>query len=465
MSIVAHQDPSDKSPSRGDVCQQRREELRQEIMCAITPTVVGKFNLALEAEVTTYLGRPKGRHRAALKTTVSPLVCPACSRHATLDFVRNGYYERTLVTLWGDLRLSVPRVECLCGHCPTLPPLLFDRYDRLWSDLDAAIIQLTALALSLRSVSAVLELQSGQVVSIGAVQRRVAGVAVQAAHALAKPLASVSPVMMLDGLWGTFMADTGAYKTDKKGRRRKVKRKQKLPLLVAYGVDPITGEKQLLAWVQGKAEDVDAWERLLTMLHKRGVHYETGLRLFIHDGSSGLEAALELVDFGPVRRQRCIFHKLKNVVQAVEGTEEMTREEKRERVKAVLEEACAVYEAPTAEQARQRAAGFRMTWSEWEPKAVATLERDFEQTLTYYTVIAEAEAGGEAWLEVYLRTTSGLERFNRDLRSKWRQAGAYWSAEGLEGAFWLVTHKRADHDKTTRIRWIAPIVAQMLESG
>jgi len=234
-------------------------------------------------------------------------------------------------------------------------------------------------------------------------------------------------------------------------------------VLVAYGVDPVTGEKQLLAWVRGTTEDVKAWERLVTLLHERGVPYETGLRLFVHDGSRGLEAALELVDFGPVRRQRCIFHKLKNVIAAVVGTEEMKREEKRERVKAVLADACAVYEAPSAEQARQSAAAFRLTWSELEPKAVATLERDFEQTLTYYAVLAEAEAGGETWLEVHLRTTSDLERFNRDLRTKWRQAGAYWSAEGLEGAFWLVTCKRADHNKTTRIRWLAPLVAQMLD--
>jgi transposase-like protein len=369
------------------------------------------------------------------------------------------------LTLWGDLSLSVPRVECACGHCPSLPPILFDRYDRLWSDLDAAIIQYTALALSLRSVSAVLELQSGQVVSIGAVQRRVAGVAVLATQALAQPLASVPPVIMLDALWGTFMADSGERKRDKHGRLRKVKHKQTVPVLVAYGVDPVSGEKDLLAWVQGKAEDAEAWERLLTLLHKRGVHYDAGLRLFVCDGSSGLGAATGLVDFGPVRWQRCIFHKLRNVVQAVLGVEEMTREEKRERVKAVLEDACAIYEAPTADAARQQAAQFRLKWSVLEPKAVATLERDFEQTLTYHEVIAEARDGGQTWLAVYLRTTSALERFNRDLRTKWRQAGAYWSAEGLEGAFWLVTQKRADHDKTTRIGWIAPIIAQMLESG
>jgi transposase-like protein len=356
-------------------------------------------------------------------------------------------------------------VECVCGHCPPIPFALLDRYDRLWSDLDAAIIQCTALALSLRSVSAVVELQSGQVVSIGAVQRRVAGVAVLAVRTLSKSLAVVPAVIMLDGLWGTFMADSGERKWDKKRRLRKVKRRQKVPVLVAYGVDPSTGEKQLLAWVQGKAESADDWERLLTKLHERGVHEQTGLRLFIHDGSSGLDAALEMVDFGTVRRQRCIFHKLRNVVRDVVGDEGMTRAQKQERVTAVLQDACAVYEASTAEQARQQAAAMRVTWGALEPKAVATLERDFEQTLTYYGVMAEARAAGETWVKAYLRTTSGLERYNRGLRTKWRQAGAYWSEDGLTGAFWLVTQNWACHDPTKRTGWIATVVAQMLESG
>lgn len=321
------------------------------------------------------------------------------------------------------------------------------------------------MALSLRSVSAVLELQSGQVVSIGTVQRRVAGAAVVAAQVLAEPLTAAPAVVMLDGLWGTFMADTGERRLDKKGRRRKVKQKQKVPVLLAYGVDPVTGEREVLAWVRGKTEDTDAWVCLLTMLYERGVRYETGLRLFIHDGSSGLDAAMEVVDFGPVRRQRCIFHKLRNVVQAVVGTGEMKREERQAYVKAVLEDACSVYEAPTAEEARARAAAFAKKWAEREPKAGATLERDFEQTLTYYHVLAEAQAGGERWLDVYLRTTSGLERFNRHLRTKWRQAGAYWSESGLMGAFWLVSQKGAEHNKTTRTGWLAPIVAQMLDSG
>jgi hypothetical protein len=136
--------------------------------------------------------------------------------------------------------------------------------------------------------------------------------------------------------------------------------------------------------------------------------------LFVHDRSSGLEAALEMLDFGPVRRQRCIFHKLRNVVRDVLGTDAMSRVQKQERVTAVLTNACAVYEAPTTAQARERAAASRVRWGEEEAKAVATLERDFVQTLTYHAVAAEARTEGSTWLATYPRTTSGLEQFNVD---------------------------------------------------
>jgi transposase-like protein len=464
MPIVARSVLSDKSLSRGSQRRQERDALCMDVLAAIIPTVEARFNSGLTAEVTTYLGRTKGQHRRTLRAAQSLLVCPVCGRHATLDFVRNGHYGRTLLTMWGELHLAVPRVECVCRHCPPLPFALLDRYDRWWSDLDASILQYTALALSLRAVSAVVELQNGQVVSIGAVHRRIAGVAVFAACEMEQALANVPPVIMLDGLWGTFMADSGERKRDKQGRLRKVKRRQMVPLLVAYGVDPETGEKRLLAWVRGNAESAEDWDRLLSKLHKRGVHGRAGLRLFVHDGSTGLEAALEMVDFGGVRCQRCIFHKLRNVVRAVVGNGGMSRPEKQERIAAVLKDACAVYEASTAAQARERAGAFRVKWGELEAKAVATLDRDFEQTLTYHDVAAEAQTAGNTWLAAYLRTTSSLERFNRRLRRKWRQAGAYWSEDGLLAAMWLVTREGEQRDKATRTGWLAPIVTQMLES-
>ena len=53
---------------------------------------------------------------------------------------------------------------------------------------------------------------------------------------------------------------------------------------------------------------------------------------------------------------------------------------------------------------------------------MATLERDFEQTLVYYSL--------ESVARTWIRTTSLLERTNRQLRRKFRQAVTFGSHKG-----------------------------------
>jgi len=464
MLIVAQTLPVDKSIWDADRSCHGRQQLRDEINAVICPIIGEMFTGALDDQVTTLLGRSKGQHRAQMTPQPTTLRCINCGRQQTLDFVRKGYYERSQLTLWGSIDVAVPRVECTCGHCPPVAFGVLSAYDRLWSDADSMIMGLVSWSVSLRTIGAVVQLQSGQVISIGTTQRRVKRVAALAAVQMREKLTASPPVVVLDALWGSMMVDTGETKKDKRGRLRRVKRGKKIPLLVALGVDPVTGETALLAWRQGKAEGMEEWTALLTVLYERGIHADNGLRLFIHDGCAALESALEVVDFGAVRRQRCIFHKLRNVARDVLGHDEMTREEKRARLLAVLEEASAIYDAPSAAGARERAAAFRVHWQEQEPKAVATLERDFEMTVTYYALLDEAQASGHAWRPPCLRTTSLLEGENGSLRAKWRQARSFWSEEGQTGALWLVARQRERDDKRDRTAWLSPIVAALLAS-
>ena len=464
MPIVAQTLSVDKSITEADRLRLRRQQLRDEINVLTSPIIANVFNDALDAQVTALLGRRKGQHRATVTPQPTGLRCMSCGRQQSLDFVRKGHYERTQLTLWGSIDLAVPRVECTCGHCPPVPFDVISAYDRLWSDIDAVAMGLVAWSVSLRTIGAVVQLQSGQVISIGTTQRRVKRVAALAALQMREKLTASPPVVMLDALWGSMMVETGERKKDKRGRLRRVKRGKKIPLLVALGVDPVTGKTTLLAWRQGTAEGIEDWTALLTILYERGIHADRGLRLFIHDGCAALESALEVVDFGAVRRQRCIFHKLRNVARDVLGREGMTREEKRARLLAVLEEASAIYDAPSATEARERAAAFRLHWQEQEPKAVATLERDFEMTLTYYALLAEAQATGQTWQPQCLRTTSLLEGENGSLRAKWRQARSFWSVEGQTGALWLVARQRERDDKRDRTAWLSLIMADLLPS-
>jgi putative transposase len=128
-----------------------------------------------------------------------------------------------------------------------------------------------------------------------------------------------------------------------------------------------------------------------------------------------------------VIEQRCIFHKLRNV--ADKGREELKGKEKKQERKLLLEQASVIYQAESAQEARERLAAFADSWRARTPKAVATFERDFEQTIAYYRLDGVARE--------LIRTTSLLERTNRELRRKFRQACCFGSPTVVEVAIYL----------------------------
>ena len=128
-----------------------------------------------------------------------------------------------------------------------------------------------------------------------------------------------------------------------------------------------------------------------------------------------------------VLEQRCIFHKLRNV--ADKCREELKGDVNKETRKQLLEQASAIYQADSAAEARVRLGVFAATWQARAPKAVATFARDFEQTIAYYAL--------EGVARELIRTTSLLERTNRELRRKFRQACCFGSLKGAEVAIYL----------------------------
>ena len=273
----------------------------------------------------------------------------------------------------------------------------------------------------------------------------------------------VPAVVMLDGIWLKVLLPSDEEYADKRGRRRKRYKLRKFPLLVAYGVDPISGQRWVLDWERGEDEDAASWQRLLERLLERGLHVERGLALFIHDGSAGLDKAFELVWFGEgVESQRCIFHKLRNVGRDVVGDEGMTGKERRKRRCEVLEDAANVYRGAAEGEIRQRLLSFREKWGEKESAAVATLERDFDRTLVYLRVRERARQRGEEWRLECLRTTSPLERAQRHFRQKARQIVVAHSWDGIETAVRLVISHRHLTDDSPTGDWAAQFEEALL---
>jgi transposase-like protein len=143
-----------------------------------------------------------------------------------------------------------------------------------------------------------------------------------------------------------------------------------------------------------------------------------------------LEQALDDVYGSALVQQRCIFHKLRHVRDKCVGLD-------RQGKKSLVEQAAVVYQAPSASEAQARLAAFAAQWRLTQPQAVATFEREVEQTIRYSSL--------EGLVREVVRTTSRLERTNRELRRKVRQGGCFSSPQGAEVAVYIqVTRLHAE---------------------
>ena len=429
MASVARRRPRRKA---APVTAARRRAAQRAVRAAaqaeIERVVREAVERALEAEVTALVGRGPYQRRATAPRERAEARCSRCGGGWRPRLRRAGSYERGLLTVPAAVRVRVPRVGCLCGGTVPLEFATLGRYQRGWSDVQERARELTGLCLSLRDARQVLAAESGRAVACSTLSGWAQQAAGLAEALRGGPLARVPAVVLLDGLWLTQMVPTGEWFTDRKGRRRPRMKRVKVVLLVAYGVDPAGGARWVLDWERADAEDEASWRRLLERLHARGLRTDTGL---------------ELVRRGPgLLRQRCVFHVLRNVRDAVRGAPGMDRGAKRERRRQVLRDAATIWAATDRAELQRRRQAFRAAWAAREPDAVATLERAFSATTAYLDALERGRERGQTWDPRHLRTTSALERANRALRQKARQAGAFHSERGLVAALALVLAHR-----------------------
>jgi transposase-like protein len=384
-----------------------------------------RFTELLVAIVCHVLGRPYHRRRTRVpKRLRREGKCCRCGSKASHRFSRNGFRKRHLLTRWGPLVIHLPRVRCVCGGSVRIDfDGLLHPYQRLWDDVDIQIQRWGALALSLRQMRRELEHLHIGPLSLRTLNQRL--------HQLIHldpddDGEEVPPILQVDAIWVTMLRPNGKVRRDRKGRKRAVKGRFKCPLFIAMGVWPDTDRCEILLWQLGNSEDDKEWIAFLSILEAQGIRGENGLKLVIHDGGGGLCSALRTVYFG-AEQQRCLFHKLRNLYNAIHVPENLSAKQGRRHRKAVFQEFHAIWQARRYDTVLRRYLKVVRTYRHSQPKAVATLRRDFRSTITYYHL----EQQFPTWDRRYLRTTSRLERFNRRIRRRTRAANAYHSDQGL----------------------------------
>jgi putative transposase len=262
---------------------------------------------------------------------------------------RNGSYPRDLGTGVGVIHdLEVPRTR------KGFKTHLFERYRRRQAELDTAMGDMFVYGTSMTRVGEVLETLTGEKLSPSTVSRVYHTLDDEFETWKKRRLASHYRYIFLDGTYFTVIYD---------------KEGQKTPVLAAVGIT-WAGEREVLGFRVGDRENQMAWEDLLQDLIDRGVKQ---VELFITDGGQAMLNALDR-KFSGTPRQRCIHHKMENILSYVPETQ---RDQVEPELKAIFYQAC-------REKADQFAAAFREKFRSIYPTAVECLERDWEACLAFY---------------------------------------------------------------------------------
>lgn len=311
---------------------------------------------------------------------------------------RNGHYTRDLVTTYGPLpQLRVPRL--LEGG---IDFTLFDKYQRRQAAVDAAIGHLFLQGISTRKLKRIAQDLFGAPVSATTVSKTTAVLDADLQAYQTKPLTDDVVYLFLDGI---------SQKVRELGVEGKV-------MLCAFGIHA-DGTKELLSFRLADVEDTPSWQGFLVDLKSRGLKGKA-LKLITVDGHPALLKALREVY--PLRRlQRCIAHKLRNVVVKL----------KRAQREACMGEAKLIFGAASRTEAIRRFKAWRAKWLDEAEAAVRCLERDLFHCLHYFSFPREL------WKTI--RTTNILERAFREVRRRTRPMGVFTNAESAERIMYGVT--------------------------
>lgn len=427
------------SEQRRDVLQFVQQQMKLAALEAIW-IVIMEF---LEAEVTAKLGREKGVPRKVGQMREIDWHCGNCGCRDANQFTRDGHYSRDLQTGWGHVRnLRVPMLECQkCHHDVICHFAVFEKNQRFWLDLDQDAIFSSGLCQSLREISDRWGAILGGSVGLRTVNERINQIESLARAAHEQPIKDAPDVTQFDGIRMTIQKQNETVKHDTRNRAHHERKGEQVVILVALGFWQNGERREVLDWQIAKSEGHEEWEVLLNRLYERGLTPENGLQAVIRDGGGGLCQAIDLVYATAVVDQRCIFHKLKNVADTCR--KELKGDKHKEERKQLMQQASAVYEAESAEQAKEQLAAWATLWRKRAPKSVATLERDFDATIAYFQL--------EGLTRQWVRTTSLLERVNRQLRRKFRQALTFGSHVGAEVALYLQIQRL--HSQWTHNSW------------
>jgi len=299
---------------------------------------------------------------------------------------RNGSYTRDLGTNVGQIEdLEIPRTR------KGFKTQLFERYQRRQAELDDAICAMFVKGASTAQVGEVIEALVGVKPSSSTVSR--------VFHTLDEEF-STWKTRKLQGHYVYVFAD-GTYFSviyDDEGC--------KMPILAVTGIDS-EGRREVLSFRIGDRENQSAWEDVMEDLKSRGVEQ---IDLWISDGNQAMLNAIQ-AKFSTSKRQRCIKHKMENVLGYIP----------KKQVDLVEPELKAIFYQDNLEKAEQVWAAFCEKYQSIYPTAIDCLNRDKSACLTFYAFPQAHQR--------FIRTTNIIERLFQEVKKRSHKMSAAFRNE------------------------------------
>lgn len=307
----------------------------------------------------------------------------------------NGYYHRSLSSSFGVIEhLRVPRVRT--GRFLSQ---LWQRYHRRTQELDASLLLWYLQGESCRDVVRSLRLWSKDVLSPQSVSRLIQRMDSQLRTWRERPFTTPYQAVWLDGFCVKVRFKRHIHATT---------------ILAALGRRD-DGQWEVLSFRLAEAESERRWMELLHQMHRRGMRTE----LFIHDGAEGIAEALRW-DYHTVPTQRCLVHKLRNLLELVNHPDHR---------QIIKHEFWHVYNATTLGLARRRFNSFCKRWSNRERPLVVSWSQVWLQTTAFFALPER--------LRAICRSTNMMEFLFRELRRRTKVIGVFPTPQSCERIVFL----------------------------
>jgi len=328
--------------------------------------------------------------------------CPGCGTMERRDFLRNGYYERKLVTTEGVVNLRVPRLRCRCGKSLRVEQLGFGHRQRFSYEFQLAVVEQLGMRVALRPLAQHF-VRRGLHISPASLARMVQRLELPALGPLPLSPSEISVDGMYVRLWDKELPPGWTSNT--------------ACVLIAINHDPRLTEK-VLGIVFAPAETEEGYRSLADLLLARGMDADAPL-VVVSDGAQVIPAAFAR-SFTNVRFQRCQWHLAKEVRELAPAKEK----------ESVTSAAWWTLHAPDQGEADRRLDAITERLHKRAPESLAALQRGFlDATLCLRQPVIQ-------------RTNGRSERYVRELRRHYRPREAF----------------RDTHSAVRRIAMWAPIL-------